>query len=90
MWDLLQSIHQQKRPVTRFNAYSTLLNIQKQPDESLPALTTRVEEAMHDIQNLRHDKFTLDELDSDLQSMAMVLLDSEHSKGSEDKPNGSE
>ena len=72
MWDELESIHIQKRPSTRFIAYSNLLNIQKNPDESLPALTTRIEKAMQDVISLRHKTFTIDDLDSDLLSMAMV------------------
>jgi hypothetical protein len=72
MWDELESIHVQKRPSTRFLAYSSLLSIQKVPDESLPALTSRIEKAMQEVKNLRHKTFSIDDLDSDLISMAMI------------------
>lgn len=72
MWETLESIHVQKRPATRFNAYNALLNIRKEPDESLTALTAKVEKAMQDIKNTRPDKFTLDNLDQDLMCMALT------------------
>jgi hypothetical protein len=72
MWDELESIHVQKRPSTCFLAYTNLLNIQKNPEESLPSLTARIEKAMQEVKNLRSTSFTLTELDSDLTSMAMI------------------
>lgn len=72
MWDELESIHVQKRPSTQFIAYTTLLNIQKTSDESLPTLTSRIEKAMQEVKNLRHSTFSIADLDSDLLSMAMV------------------
>lgn len=72
MWDTLVSIHVQKRPATRFNAYNALLGIGKADIESLPSLTARVEKAMQDIKNTCPDKFTIDDLDGDLMRMALT------------------
>ena len=72
MWETLASIHVQKRPSPRFNAYNSLLSITKAEDESLPSITTRIEKAMQDIRNLRPHHFTITDLDEDLMSMAMV------------------
>ena len=46
MWKKLESIHLQKRPGARFNAYDALFSIKKAPDESLTALMTRVDTVM--------------------------------------------
>ena len=35
MWEKLESIHVQKHPSTRYNAYNSLLSIHKLPEESL-------------------------------------------------------
>src|ERR1700749_2040578 len=72
MWMELESIHVQKRPSTRFNAYNSLLSILKLEDESLPALTSRIERAMQEVKNLRPATFSLADLDSDLVCMAMI------------------
>ena len=74
VWEELAAIHVQKRPSTRFNSYNTLFSISKLQDESLPSLTARIEKAMQDIKNLRPSTFTLDDLDADLMSMAMVRI----------------
>jgi hypothetical protein len=72
MWDTLENTHIQKRPNSRFNAYSALLSITKQPDEALPDLATRVSQAMKDIQALRPKKYDIAQLDDDLSCMAMI------------------
>ena len=72
MWQELESIHVQKCPSTRFNSYNSLLSISKLPDESLPALTARIEKGMQEIKNLRPSGFSLDDSDADIMSMAMV------------------
>src|ERR1700742_172342 len=72
MWEELESIHVQRCPSTRFNAYNTLLSITKQGDESLPSLTARIEKSMSEVKNLRPAGFSLADLDSDLLSMAMI------------------
>ena len=71
MWAKLESVHIQKRPTTRFNAYNALFSIKKAEDESLPSLVTRVEDQMNKVKELRDKDYTIDELDKDL--MCMVL-----------------
>ena len=72
MWEELESIHVQKRPSTRFNAYNSLLSIMKLEEESLPALTSRIEKAMQEVKNLRPATFTLSDLDSVLESLCVA------------------
>jgi hypothetical protein len=72
MWTKLESVHVQRRPGTRFNAYESLLNIRKRDDESLSDLMTRADKAAQDIKALRPSKFTLEDLDNELQSMALI------------------
>ena len=72
MWKKLESIHLQKRPGARFNAYDVLFSIRKASDESLTALMTRVDAAMQKIQNLRSDGFTLDQMDRELVCMVLI------------------
>ena len=66
LWTTLESIHIQKRPNSRFMAYSTLLSITKQPDESLPSVTNRVEQALKDVKALCPKDYTLENLYDDL------------------------
>ena len=54
-WKTLEDIHVQKLPNARFAAYSNLLSISKHPEESLPALTTRIEQAMKDVKDWRDE-----------------------------------
>src|SRR5665213_288005 len=72
IWTELEAIHVQKRPTSRYNAYNTLFSIKKLPDESLQSVTARIVAAMKDVVLLRHTTFTIDELDEDLKSMAMI------------------
>src|ERR1700761_2236995 len=66
IWSTLKNVHIQKRPNSRFLAYSNLLSISKQPEESLPAVTTRIEQAIKDVVALRPKDYTLSNLDEDL------------------------
>ncbi|KAF9027869.1 hypothetical protein BDP27DRAFT_1179388, partial [Rhodocollybia butyracea] len=84
MWSILEKQHVSKKPGARFNAYNALFTITKLADDqtqSLMDMASRVEAAMADIQNLRptvapivsgSTGFTLDSLDSELQSMALI------------------
>ena len=72
MWQKLEAVHLQKRPGARFNAYEVLFDIRKSPDESLTSLMTRVDTAMEQIQNLRPDAFTLDDMDKELVCMTLI------------------
>ena len=72
MWTALQDVHMQKRPGTRFNAYDNLFSIRKREDEDLQSLINRVDDALHRIRDLRSTGFTLDKLDDELGSMALI------------------
>ena len=72
MWKLLEEAHLSKKPGARFNAYDDLFNISKQNDESLVVMGVRIEKAMQTIQNLRPADFTIDQLDEELQCMALI------------------
>ena len=72
IWTTLESIFIQKRPNSRFMAYSSLLSITKQPDESLPSVTTKVEQALKDVKALCPKDYKLDSLYDDLCCMAMI------------------
>ncbi len=72
MWKLLEDAHLSKKPGARFNAYDDLFNIRKQDDESLVVLGVRIEKAMQTIKNLRPTTFTIEQLDEELQCMALI------------------
>ncbi|KAJ7207672.1 hypothetical protein C8J57DRAFT_1099160, partial [Mycena rebaudengoi] len=72
MWKALEAAHRQKKPGARFAAYNGLFSIEKEPEESLSNLMSRVENAIALIKELRPDKHTLDELDEELTTMAMI------------------
>lgn len=72
MWKKLESVHEAKRPGSRFNALDDFFSIRKLPEETLPALVNRIEAAMQKYKNLRPADFTIDQMDDELNSMAMV------------------
>lgn len=72
MWKKLEGVHMARRAGARFNAYDDLFSIRKKEDESLMSLTNRIDGAIRTIQNLRPKDFTLQALDEELQSMAMI------------------
>jgi hypothetical protein len=72
MWKLLESAHVQKKPGAHYNAYNDLFSITKGDDETLVDMGTRVERAMANIKNLRPNNFTIDQLDEELQCMALI------------------
>ena len=72
MWEALATVHMQKRPGTRFNAYDDLFSIRKHEDEDLQSLINRVDDAVHRICDLRPADFTLDKLDDELASMTLI------------------
>ncbi|KAF7971236.1 hypothetical protein HWV62_21659, partial [Athelia sp. TMB] len=73
----LKDVHEAKQPGNRFNAYSDLFSIRKEPDESLSLLIMCSEHCMQLIKNLRTSTFTLESLDDELQCMTLIraLLD---------------
>ena len=72
MWVKLESFHVQKRPGACFNAYDSLFSIRKNNDETLPALMARADKALQDIKSLRSSNFTLNQLDNELECMALI------------------
>jgi hypothetical protein len=72
MWNALETVHMQKKPGTRFNAYDNLFSIRKQEEKSLQTLVNRVDEAMCIIKDLHPADFTLAQLDAELASMALI------------------
>jgi hypothetical protein len=72
MWGVLESVHMQKQPGTRFNAYDDLFSIRKHDGEDLQSLINRVDDAVHRIRDLRSTGFTLDKLDDELASMTLI------------------
>ncbi|KDQ12396.1 hypothetical protein BOTBODRAFT_112821, partial [Botryobasidium botryosum FD-172 SS1] len=72
MWDTLRALHEQKTSSTRFNAYEDLFSIVKQDGESLSALITRVDAALHRVQQVRTESFTLADLDDELGCMTLI------------------
>ncbi|KAF7968979.1 hypothetical protein HWV62_28747, partial [Athelia sp. TMB] len=72
IWIALKDVHEAKQPGNRFNAYSDLFSIRKEPDESLSSLIMRSEHCMQLIKNLRTSTFTLESLDDELQCMALI------------------
>ena len=56
----------------RCNAYDDLFSIRKQDSESLVDMGVRIEKAMQATQNLRPLDFTIEQLDAELQCMALV------------------
>ena len=72
MWGVLEGVHMQKQPGTRFNAYDDLFSIRKRDEEDLQSLINRVDNAIHRIRDLRSIGFTLDKLDDELASMTLI------------------
>ena len=72
IWWVLESVHMQKQPGTRFNAYDDLFSIRKRDEEDLQSLINRVDDAVHRIRDLRSTGFTLDKLDDELASMTLI------------------
>ncbi|EGN93621.1 hypothetical protein SERLA73DRAFT_145285, partial [Serpula lacrymans var. lacrymans S7.3] len=72
IWEKLAIVHVSKKPGMRFNAYDDFFSIRKKEDKSLQSLMTRIDEGMHQIQNLRPTGFSLSELDDELTCMAMI------------------
>jgi len=61
-----------KKPSAHFNAYDDLSSIRKKEEESLMFVTSRINSVMHTNQNLHLSRFTLEKLDKELASMAMI------------------
>ncbi|KZT25624.1 hypothetical protein NEOLEDRAFT_1029899, partial [Neolentinus lepideus HHB14362 ss-1] len=75
MWLKLKEGHIQQKPSMCFNAYDVLLGLRKLEGESLTSLMAiklEAYKAMQDICALRHKDITIDSLDNDLTSMALI------------------
>src|SRR5258708_14737967 len=72
MWGVMESVHMQKQPGTRFNAYDDLFSIRKREDEDLQSLINRVDNAVHRIRVLRSTGFPLNNLDDNLASLTLI------------------
>ena len=72
MWELLERGNQSKKPGMRFNTYSDLFSVRKEENETLEGLISRVTEKIRAIKDLRPAGFTLDDLDNELHSMALI------------------
>ncbi|KZT18336.1 hypothetical protein NEOLEDRAFT_1080519, partial [Neolentinus lepideus HHB14362 ss-1] len=72
MWLKLKEVDVQQKPGTHFNAYDALLGLRKLEGESLASLMARADKAISDIRALRPKDFTIESLDNDLASMALI------------------
>jgi hypothetical protein len=72
MWQALEAVHHQKKPGMHFNAYDDLFSIWKLEEEPLQSLINRVEDCKKRIKELRPPNFTLEMLDDELASMALI------------------
>jgi hypothetical protein len=71
IWDVLKASFIQQRTAPRFNAYHTLLSIQKDDSEPLDSLINKVDEHIRVIKSLSPSSFTLDDLYDELAVMAL-------------------
>jgi hypothetical protein len=53
MWAMIKAVHVQQLPSMRFSAYNDLFSIVKGPEETLPSVASRVEEAIARVVELR-------------------------------------
>ena len=72
LWTRLGSLHAIESPASRFMAYDELFSINLQEGESLTSLISWVESAVQNIKMLRGTPFTLQNLDDELSSMALI------------------
>ncbi|KZT19015.1 hypothetical protein NEOLEDRAFT_1033846, partial [Neolentinus lepideus HHB14362 ss-1] len=72
MWLKLKEVHVQQKPGMHFNTYDALLGLRKLEGESLASLMAQADKAMQDIRALHPRDFTIDSLNNDLTSMALI------------------
>ena len=72
MWAKLQSVHQQKKPSSRFIAYEVLLSSVLQDGESLPTFGARVSGAYRRVKELVPSTYTVEQMGEELTVMAIV------------------
>jgi len=72
--------NQSKKTGMRFNTYNDLLSTHKQENEGLEGLIAHISEKVHAIKDLLPANFTLDDLNNELHSMALIhVLPQEYS-----------
>lgn len=71
LWEALKKCHVQERPTSRFNVYDDLFSIRLKEGESLSDLAMRVKTGMRLVVERRPAGFTLEQIDTELQIMAM-------------------
>jgi hypothetical protein len=72
IWAALVAIHLQQAPGTRFSAYNELFGIVKSPSKLLTNFLACVSAAMGCIQELRPNNYNINNLDKEIQLMAML------------------
>jgi hypothetical protein len=81
IWDALKLVHVQQVPSMRFSAYNELFSITKGADETLPAIASRVEDALARVKELcpavvrlatGTRDYGIDNLNNELALMAML------------------
>jgi hypothetical protein len=72
MWSTLEAIHVLKKPSNSVHALHVLLSVTKDPEDTLPAVTTKVEDATMDFMALLSKDYTLTMLIDDIKSMALL------------------
>ena len=72
IWSTLEGAFIQQRTAPRFNAYQSLLSIQKEENESLDSLINKVDQQIRVIKSLSPKSFTLDNLYDELATMAII------------------
>ena len=72
IWAKLESVHMQKKPGMRFNAWEEFFSIHMEEGDSLSSLMTRIDAAMQKVKNLRPESFIIEDLDKELVSMTMI------------------
>ncbi|KAJ7673605.1 hypothetical protein B0H17DRAFT_947019, partial [Mycena rosella] len=68
----VKGMEENPKPGARFAAYNHLFSIQKLPEETLTQLIGRIDDTVSLIKDLRPPSHTLDDLDGELASMAMI------------------
>ena len=72
IWAKLESVHMQKKPGMRFNAWEEFFSIFMAENKYLSSLMTQIDAAMIKVKNLCLGTSTLDDLDKELASMTMI------------------
>ncbi|THH11325.1 hypothetical protein EW145_g720 [Phellinidium pouzarii] len=72
MWGELEKMQHQDNPASCFIAYDQFFSITKKEDESLTALTARVEDALHKMHNSCNGALTLKDFEDELAAVALV------------------